>query len=175
MIAIIVTIFLCIAWRFRARQYEEGTAMNLHQIGLAILLYENDHNQAFPNSLVTLYRAEQVAPAVFVDISTNDTPAEGATPDEIAVNLTKPGHCSYTYVGAGLTDQTATGDTVVAYFVYGTNAIFPPGSAEALFGDGHCMFLAPSLAADMLKKAATTRPVVLSFGGYSTTAPATHP
>jgi hypothetical protein len=125
---------------------------NLHQIGLGILLYCNDHHGQFPDTLATLVANEQLSPKCLVDPSSDDTPAEG-TPAEIAAQLSKPGHETFIYLGAGLTDQTADATRIVAYEPL---TVYQNGS-DALFGDGHCEWLTAEQLKNDLAHPATTQ------------------
>jgi hypothetical protein len=67
--------------------------------------------------------------------------------------LTAGGHCSYVYLGNGLTTATATPNTVVVYE--------PPtpitGGSEVLFGDFHVDWVDATAAAKLVAKAATSK------------------
>lgn len=54
-------------------------ANNLRQIGLACLMYADDHSNQYPDSLSTVLRDEDITADVFVCPSSNDTPARGPT------------------------------------------------------------------------------------------------
>lgn len=88
-------------------------AANLRQIGMAALGYANAHGGRFPDDLRTLLVQGDVTAGAFVCPSDGKRPAPGATADEQVANFTHA-HCSYTYVGRGLTDA-AGGDVPVAY------------------------------------------------------------
>jgi prepilin-type processing-associated H-X9-DG protein len=136
--------------RYRRRQYAEATAMNLHQIGLGILIYCNENHGNFPDSLATLVAHTQLSPKCLVDFDSDDTPAKGSTAAEIAAQLAKPGHQTFIYLGAGLTDKTADDLQIIAYEPLTVHE----NGADALFGDGHCEWLTP----DQLKKALSHPP-----------------
>ena len=53
-------------------------ASNLHQIGLAILLYTQENGGQYPPSLAMLPRQEQITPGVMVCPSSNDEPSSAA-------------------------------------------------------------------------------------------------
>jgi len=113
------------------------SASNLRQIGQAIELYERDNNGTFPDTFGVLLMNEDITSADFVSPQSNDTPAEGVTPREVAANLTAGGHLSYVYLGRGLTTQTVKDDFVIAYERPG---LWPNGGGNILFGDGHVEF-----------------------------------
>jgi len=125
---------------------------NLHQIGLGILLYCNEFHGQFPDTLATLVAHEQLSPKCLIDPESDDTPAEG-TPAEIAAQLSKTGHQTFIYLGAGFTDQTADAMRIIAYEPL---AVYRTGS-YALFGDGHCEWLTVEQLQKDLGRPATTQ------------------
>jgi prepilin-type processing-associated H-X9-DG protein len=124
---------------------------NMHQIGLAIIMYQNDHNQNYPNSLPELLE-EQITPGAFVCPSSNDTASTGATTQAIAADWAKPGHLSYIYLGKGLNDKTAMADTVVLYEPMSNHA---GEGMNVLFGDGHTDWVNATVGAKIIAAAAT--------------------
>jgi len=91
----------------------------------------------------------------FVCPSTRDTPATGPTTQAVIAELAKGGHCSYIYVGRGMTTATATSTTVVAY----EPLVNHGNGADVLFGDGHVQFmLAPQFKSLIATIPATTFP-----------------
>jgi prepilin-type processing-associated H-X9-DG protein len=104
---------------------------NLHQIGLGILLYNQDYKGAFPDSLITLAANEQLAPSVFICPSSNDTPATSSA------GMSTPGHLSFIYLGKGLTDKTVLPNQVIAYEPLANHG----DGIDVLFGDGHAEFI----------------------------------
>ncbi len=109
---------------------------NLHQIGLAILLYQQDHGGAYPDTLGRLAENEQIGAEVFVCPSGNDERSDGATPAAVAADIDAgpaKHHCSYVYVGRGLTDKTETAATVVAYDPLSDH---DDDGGNVLYGDG---------------------------------------
>lgn len=111
-------------------------ANNIRQIGLACIMYANESGHAFPDSLATAMLREQLSPEVFLCPSTNATKAPGATPEQQVVSLTQPGHCSFTYVGNGLTDKSHAA-TVVAFE---DPANHDMEGANVLYADAHVAF-----------------------------------
>jgi prepilin-type processing-associated H-X9-DG protein len=135
-------------------------ASNLHQIGLAILLYTNDHNGVYPDSLATIMREEQITAAVFVCPSSNDEAASGDTQADVIANMSKPHHCSYVYVGNGLSTATAKYDRVICYEQPENHQ---KDGMNMLFGDGHAEWMNMPMAKTLIAKAtAATQPVVVA-------------
>ncbi|HEX2971330.1 MAG TPA: DUF4190 domain-containing protein [Tepidisphaeraceae bacterium] len=86
----------------------------LHRIGSACHAYAKEHGGQYPLRLDQLYTADHLEPRDFICPTTEDTPASGNTPAEVVAALAQPGHCSYVYLGAGLT-PAAPPNTVLAY------------------------------------------------------------
>lgn len=95
---------------------------NLRLIGQAINLYANDNAGQFPARLDQLVTACDLGADVFVCPATDDLRSTGRTPQEIAADLSIPGHCSYVYLGAGLTARTTTPKTILAHDRPGNHA-----------------------------------------------------
>ncbi len=110
---------------------------NLHQIGLGILLYSNEHGGQLPGTLSDLILYEQLSPEVLIDPASNQTPATGSTPQAMVAEIAKGGHQTFIYLGAGLTDKTADATTLIAYEPL---TVYHDGS-NVLFGDGHSEWL----------------------------------
>jgi prepilin-type processing-associated H-X9-DG protein len=130
-------------------------ASNLYQIGLAILLYQQDFGGRYPDTLRRLTETEQIGAAVFVCPQSNDETSTGSTTGAISDDVTAgpAGHrCSYVYVGAGLTDKTVKDPTFVAYEPL-TN--HDGDGSNVLYGDGHVDW---ETGADLAKLLGTTQP-----------------
>jgi prepilin-type processing-associated H-X9-DG protein len=145
-------------------------ASNLHQIGLAILLYAQDNGGHYPPSLALLPKYEQITPAVMICPSSNDeitsapdTAGIVAELDAAETNAQGHHHClSYIYVGQKLTTETAFATTIVAYEPLQNHQ---GEGTNVLFGDGHAEWFGKSawkkLAADAgvaVVESPTTRP-----------------
>lgn len=134
----------------------EGASLNLHQIGLGILLYSRDFGGQYPDTLANLIAYENMSTNVLIDPESNETPATDATTQQTIADVAKGGHQTFIYLGAGLTEKTADANTLIAYeplTVYGNGT-------NALFGDGHGEWLTPEgLKKDLAERwAMTTRP-----------------
>jgi prepilin-type processing-associated H-X9-DG protein len=143
-------------------------ASNMHQIGLAILLYQNDFGGVYPPSVDELLENEQITPQVFICPDSNDTAAAGPTTQAVIADLHKPGHLSYIYIGQGLTDKTVTDDMVVLYEPLTNHA---GDGMNLLFGDGHAEWFDATIGKQIIAAAATGRRVHLSSAGVVTTTP----
>jgi prepilin-type processing-associated H-X9-DG protein len=129
-------------------------ASNLHQIGLAILLYTNDNHGQYPDSFATILLNEQLTAAVFTCPSSNDEAADGDSPAAIAANLTKPHRCSYVYLGKGLTTRTEKDDMLICYELPENHQ---GDGMNMLFADGHAEWMVMAQAKLLISKA-TTKP-----------------
>ncbi len=138
----------------------------MHQIGLAILLYQNDHAGAYPNSVDEMLE-EPITAEVFICPASTDTPSTGATTQAIAADFHKPGHLSYIYLGKGMNDKNTSADMLVLYEPLANHS---GDGMSALFGDGHVEWIDAKLAAKVLAAVATGQRVRvnLSTGTVST-------
>jgi prepilin-type processing-associated H-X9-DG protein len=126
---------------------------NLRQVGQAILLYTNDFNGVYPDSLQTILLTEDITPEVFVCLNTNDTKATGPTTQAIAADMGNPGHVSYVYLGKGLTTATVQPSTIVVYEPLSNHG----DGMNVLFGDGHVEFFDVSASQPILSRISSGR------------------
>ncbi len=132
-------------------------ASNLHQIGLGILLYQQDNGGQYPDTLGRLIEDEQIGAEVFVCPGSNDEKSPGATTRAVVADIDAgPAghHCSYLYVGRGLTDKTVKDATVVCYEPL-TN--HDDDGSNVLFGDGHADWETKAELAKLLATTPATR------------------
>lgn len=108
-------------------------AENLRQIGLAIRLYCNDDEQHYPSDVGLLLPtpAMSLSAETFVCPSTTDTKRTPSA--QQAAKLLSAGHCSYIYVGAGMT-SSAGSDEVVALELPDNHS---KDGGNVLYGDHH--------------------------------------
>lgn len=105
------------------------------QIGLAITMCANEHGGAFPASLHEILETEDITEEVFVCPASNDTPAFGPNTRAVLDDFDRPGHCSYIYLGKGLSINSDPGTPVL----YDSPTIHQSGM-NVLFADGHAEF-----------------------------------
>jgi len=135
--AVSVSVLLPSLSRAREQANRIKCASNERQIGQAILLYTNDHNNKYPPDLGSLL-VEDISPIVFICPDTNTrAPANIAhmTQEQQAQWVNE--HSDYIYVGKDLTSDKATGETVVLYEKPGNHG---EDGMNMLFGDGHVEF-----------------------------------
>lgn len=109
-------------------------ASNLRQVGQGIQTYANAHGGAFPPTLDVLITDSDLTSEVFICPSSDHERATGPTTQAMVANFrANPQHCSYVYVGAGLTGATASPAHVVAY-EQSTN--HRAKGMNVLYGDG---------------------------------------
>ncbi|MCY2954737.1 MAG: hypothetical protein NTU53_22630 [Planctomycetota bacterium] len=122
-------------------------ASNLRQIGQGIMLYANDRGGKFPPRLEVLITDVDLNPEVFVCPASNDKRATGPTTQAMLAELGKKGHCSYVYLGAGMTTSVPP-DTVVAYEILDHHE---KARINVLFGDGHVEWVVKAEAERIIK------------------------
>jgi hypothetical protein len=109
------------------------TGSSLHQLGLAMLLYENDNSQATPPDLGALV-AEKLDPATFLTYeSATKTPDDWAKMDDKAKAEWINKNSDFVYVGGGKKSADEAANFVVAYIKPDAS---PDGSNAFLMGDG---------------------------------------
>ena len=113
-LAVGVTVILPSMCRSREGANRVKCASNMKQIGLAAIMYANDHGGQFPDDLAALLRTQDLVPAVFVCPSGKEAPASGETTQAVLAEMGRPGHVSYVYVGKGLTVNSPP-DSIVLY------------------------------------------------------------
>ncbi len=136
-LALLVSILLPNLCKSRETANRAKCASNLHQIGLAILLYQQDHAGQYPDTLGRLVENEQIGAEVFVCPSSNDEKSPADKPEAIAADIDAgpaKHHCSYLYFGRGLTDKTVADTTVIACDVPDDH---DRDGVNVLYGDGH--------------------------------------
>jgi prepilin-type processing-associated H-X9-DG protein len=127
---------------------------HLRHIGQCLLLYAIDHQGKYPDDLAELLVAyPDFDPQMLCCWATQDQPATGSSPQEVAANARHKGHCSYIYFGKGRADPIADDDVLVCEHP-GNHG----GGMNALFGDGHCEWIREGDAQELFKRLTTTRP-----------------
>lgn len=139
----------------RARVGNRGStcASNLRQIGQAILLYANENDGSYPLRLEDLLLTQEIGSEVMICPASSDTKALGATPEQVAADLSKGGHLSYIYIGQGLNKKTVGPKTIVIYEPltnHGGEGI------HVLYGDGHVTWQDKKEATVILSKLAAS-------------------
>jgi hypothetical protein len=146
--------------------YRLACQRNMREIAMGIVVYANDHGGKFPDDLETVLANEDLDARVFVCPLSRDTPAPaGPTTQATAAGLRQPGHCSYIYLGKGLTDRTVTPDTVLLYEPLADHG---GDGINVVFGDLHTEWVPASTAQTILTQhAASTQPIRLKTDSSS--------
>jgi prepilin-type processing-associated H-X9-DG protein len=138
-------------------------ASNLHQIGLTMMLYANEHGGTYPQTMDKLVHLDgyDISTEIFCCPASYDTPAAGPTTRAVAANLMAGGHLSYVYLGNGFRDGTSV-DAVLARETLGHHQ---GGGINVLFGDLHVEFIsepqAKALIAELQAGHNPPRPPIL--------------
>jgi prepilin-type processing-associated H-X9-DG protein len=167
-VLLLISIFVPSLRRMRETAGHQPCPSNLRQIGQALLLYANDNGGVWPMRLEDLVvHADLLTPQVLVCPTSDDTPAKGSTPQQLAAAYAKPGHVTYIFTRPGAVMNQVGADEVVAYEPV---SVHEEGS-NAVFGDGHVEFLFAAQLKRQLTKA-PTRPAATTAPRSAATAPA---
>jgi prepilin-type processing-associated H-X9-DG protein len=136
-------------------------ASNLKQIGLAMMLYANENEGFYPDTIDKLVYRDDLSSEIFCCPQASDTPAAGPTTRSLAANLMAGGHLSYVYLGNGFRDGASV-DAVLAHEILGHHR---GGGINVLFGDLHVEFIsepqAKALIAELQAGHNPPRPPIL--------------
>jgi hypothetical protein len=94
------------------RWNRDGCATNLTQIHAALQSYSQSHAGKIPDGLDQLLN--EIDASAFVCPSSPDEKAPGATTREVGANVRRAQHCSYVYVGGGMT-WPASAAAIIAF------------------------------------------------------------
>jgi len=139
-------------------------ASNMRQIGSALILYAVDHRFALPDTLEPILATQDITPPVFICPGSSDKPAPDppmtpqTSPQAFAAAqahaMMQPGHCSYVYLGKGLSfneraDNYANARTVILYEAIDHHN---DDGMNVLWGDGHVTFVGAEEAVALLRE-----------------------
>ena len=113
-LALLVSMLLPSMGRARETAKRVMCASNLKQIGLAALLYSNDHGGQYPPDFPTMLQTQDITAEVFTCPSTPTDRATGATTQRVVASLLAGDHLDYAWVGAGLKND-APAEVVLAF------------------------------------------------------------
>ena len=122
---------------------------NLRVIGQALTLYANNHDHKYPGDWSALL-SEGFSSSFLVCPSSNEEPAIGATTQAVLADFATPYHCSYIYLGKGLS-QPLPSDRVMALESLKNHQ---EKGMNVLFGDMHIEWLDKAQADTLLAKLA---------------------
>ncbi|HEV2296155.1 MAG TPA: DUF4190 domain-containing protein [Tepidisphaeraceae bacterium] len=150
--ALIAAILFPSLGRSRETANRVKCASNMRQIGLAVMLYSNEHAGAYPDTIEKLLLTQDITGEVFVCPSTNHTKATGNTAQEIVDDMAAGGHLSYVYVGKGMTNSIPMDVAQVTVVAYEPLSNHNSAGANMLFADGHVEFIPKAQAVQMIKQ-----------------------
>ena len=134
-------------------------ATHLRHIGRAVDAYCRDHADSYPDAWATLVReVPDLSPEDLCCPNDDETPAAGGSRAAVAAAVAAGGHCSYVYLGRGLTRATAPASTVIAYEPVTPSTGHEDG-VNLLWADGTVDWHDTADAVKLLP-AAATRPAV---------------
>jgi prepilin-type processing-associated H-X9-DG protein len=119
-------------------------ASNLRQMGMAIMLYSNDHKGDLPDRMGELVQAGYLKPEVFICPSSGDLlpDAHGMKIEELAEWIDH--NSSYVYLGEGKKARDLGAEDILAC-EHGDN--HNHDGMNVLYGDGHVEFVRDASAA----------------------------
>jgi prepilin-type processing-associated H-X9-DG protein len=149
--AIMTSILLPSLNRARETANRVKCASNEREIGMAILLYSNEHQGAYPPDLGTLIKTQDIAAECFTCPSSGDEiPPQIKAANKDAQAAWGNEHSAYIYVGAGLKNN-APASTVVLYEKKDNH---DEDGMNFLYADGHVEWQSMDVAEQLIKNAA---------------------
>ena len=142
--------------RAREQANRVKCASNMRSIGQAMMIYASANGGQFPD--VPEKMLPYIPSSAFVCPSCDHTPAPGSTPQLQAQNLSKPGHFSYVYVGAGYRSNQANINPATTVVLYEPLTNHKDG-INILHADGSVMFLARPAAQALITTLARQKTV----------------
>jgi prepilin-type processing-associated H-X9-DG protein len=144
--AMLVSILLPSLNKARETANRVKCASNMHQIWLGIILYQNDHQQKYPDDLGVLVKAENLTGQVFICPSGSTRLPDNfatLTPDDQAKWVND--NSDYVYLGKGQTNPDAT-----RIILYEKDGAHGGDGMNLLFGDGHVEWFKTDAATKMI-------------------------
>ena len=109
---------------------------NLRQLGMALDMYSKEHGGKYPDDWDTLLLNEDLTAAVFICPSSSDIFEPDRTREQAAADLKVAGHCSYIYLGKGLSAPVDAKRVIATEMLEnhddGVNVLYGDGSVEWL-------------------------------------------
>jgi prepilin-type processing-associated H-X9-DG protein len=121
-------------------------ATNLREMGLAIIMYANQHGGNFPDDLQALYSDQDLASDTLF-CPTTPPPLQSNATTQQAIAAINAGRSSYIYVGKGLTVHSPD-DVVVMYEPLSDHTV----GINVLFADAHVEWLELAEAKKLLAR-----------------------
>jgi prepilin-type processing-associated H-X9-DG protein len=150
--AIVIAGWVALPWINRAREAAgPRCSSNMRQLGYALTIYANENHARLPDTLEEMLASIDITNHVLICPSCNDEIAAGNNASEVIANIrarglparieepaTRPRHCSYIYLGKGLSKDALTPATVV---VVEPLANHDGDGINVLYGDGRVEFI----------------------------------
>jgi hypothetical protein len=132
--------------------YRGMSESQLMLIGMAFRDYCTENNE-WPDSIPSFYMAKshECPSSFFISPRRTETTAVGPSTQAIADQLADGGHCSYVYLGRGLTKDNLAPNTIIMYELLTDS---DPGTA-VLYADGHTEYVDAATAAKIVSRANT--------------------
>jgi hypothetical protein len=121
------------------RAFRSKCGSNLRNVGYGIMLYANDHQGVLPPTLDALVASVEIDLGSFICPSSSHDTAPGATAEERIKNFhSTSDHCSFIYLGKGLTAESLKPKYILAHDRLGNHE---NGGMNVLYGDGETEWL----------------------------------
>jgi prepilin-type processing-associated H-X9-DG protein len=137
--AVALSVMLPALNRSRETAMRVRCAVNMQQVGVAVMMYANDNNGNYPQDLGALVKSEYLKIDPFICPAGNTGYPDhlgDMTCDQIAEWINE--HSPYIYIGQDLTVNAADPQTII---MYEDPADHDFDGVNALFADGHIEFL----------------------------------
>lgn len=136
--------------RAREQANRVKSASNLRQMGLAAIMYADQHHGKFPPDFATMLD-QDLTPAVFVNPRSNSGPPPA---DPKAAREWVNEQTDYVWLGKGKAVTSVTPETVIAHENLNDN----PEGVNILFGDGHVEWMTIPEAQQAIEKSKSRAP-----------------
>lgn len=130
---------------------------NMQMLGQAMIMYANSNGDHFPDKLEDVLQADPtLPPGAFVCPSDDKSPPSNSSIQTEAHEIASGQHCSYIYVGEGLTASSPSN----AVLLYDAPADHQNEGMNVLFVDGHAEWVGKAEAQSILSQQASgDRPI----------------
>jgi len=163
-VLMIIGMFLPAIGQARGAANQVKCANNMRQLGLALIMHANAHQDSFPNQLADLANDPSPPDAqTFVCPDDTRTPPSSASTQQMITDLNSGNHCSYIYAGHGLNIKSGA-NTVLMYEAF---ELQRRGDVNVLFVDGSVEKIPADYVQGAVKDAKGNGPILLAKDRYS--------